>query len=295
MPDANIREYATIETFIPPQEFHFYRRFYITSSFFAVMGIGLLFVGWVPLIFMYFSDGFLNGPIARATIYLTATFLFLVALSRIAKREIDRVRFVVMREGIARMELYREIFVKWSEITGIRCRRIPLGKGLVEITAPHRRLILPSTITDFAGLGEALRQGLMYAGKETLCDETFFSRMAVMGTVNERWNERAKAAFWPIVIATIGFVLFNSFVASRVWGMGTISLIIWAGIGLPLPLLIYAIADIRCNRRLEKALLLNSSGYDAARDLVSELIIGTLIAAPFYGILGIIARTIFHS
>jgi hypothetical protein len=293
MSDVTIQEYATIETFIP-QEFHFCRRFYITSSFFAVMGIGLLFVGWVPLIFMFFSDGFLNGPVARATIYLTATFLSVVALHRIVKREIDRVRFIVMREGIARIESYRETLVKWSEITGIRCRRIPLGKGLVEITAPHRRLILPSTITNFAGLGEALRQGLATAGKAALCNDVFFRTMAVMGTVNERWNERAKAAFWPLVIATSGFVLFNSFVASRVWGVGTISVILWAGIGLPLPLLVYAIADIRCNRRLEKALL-DSSGYDAARDLTGELIIGILITAPFYGIIGIIARTILHT
>ncbi len=292
MSETDLREYATIETFIP-QEFHFCRRFYITSSFFAVMLIGLIFVGWVPLVFMYISDGFVYGPIARATVYLTATFLFLFAFSRIAKREIDRVRFVVMREGVARIESYRKVVVKWGEIANIRCRRIPFTKGLVEISTPRSRLILPSTITDFARLGEALRYGLAYTGRAELCNDAFFREMAVMGTVNERWNERARTTFRPLVIATIGFVLFNSFVASRVWGMGLIPLMIWAGIGLPLPLLIYSIADIRCNRRLEKALL-SCSDYDVKSDFLSELIIGVLIVAPIYGILGIVVgRIIF--
>jgi hypothetical protein len=123
-------------------------------------------------------------------------------------------------------------------------------------------------------------------------DSGLLRTMVAMGTMSERWNERARAAFWPIVAATIGTLLFNAFVASRVWETGSVSLIVWAGISLPMPLLVYAVADIRLNRQYEKALLLGgeTTGKD---DLAGELAFGFLVVAPFYGILGIIARTIF--
>jgi hypothetical protein len=293
MTDTDPGEYAVIETF-PPQEFHYYPNFYIMSSFFAVFLIGLILVVWVPLILAYIADGFLYGPMVRATAYLTATFLFLVLLGRLSRRELDKVCFTVSADGITRRDSYRKLSAAWHDITRVRCRKIPFAKGFVEITTPRNRIFLPSTITDFGTLGAGIRKGLERSGKGELCNDTFLRAMVTMGKVSESWNGRAKAAFWPLVAATILMVLFNSFVALFMWGMGEIPLIIWAGIGLPLPLLVYSIADIRCNRRLQKALL-NGGEYNPARDLSSELLVGALIAAPLYGIFGIIARTIFHS
>lgn len=292
MTDASRGEYAVIETFTP-QEFHYYPNFYIMSSFFAVFLIGLILVVWVPLVFFYIADGFLYGPMVRATAYLTATFLLLVLLGRLGRRELDKVCFTVSAEGIARRDSYRRLSAAWHDITRVRCRKYPFVKGFVEITTHRGRIFLPSTITDFGRLGAGIRKGLERSGKGELCSDAFLRAMVTMGKVSESWNGRAKKAFWPLVAATIAMVFFNSFVASFIWGMGEIPLIIWAGIGLPLPLLVYSIADIRCNRCLEKALL-NNSEYDPARDLSSELLIGALIAAPLYGIIGIIARTIFR-
>ena len=292
MPETNAREdYAVIETY-SPQVFRFYPDFYITSAFFAVFFIGLVFVAWVPLVMVYCSEGTIDVPVARAAAYCTVTFLLLAALGNLGKRELGKVRFVVSQEGIVRSDPYRKISVAWRDITGVRCGRVPFAKGRVEITTSRTRILLPSTITHFDRLSEAVQKGLERAGKAALLDNAFLRTMVAMGKVSERWNDRAKAAFWPLVAATIGIVLFNSFVTSCVWETGTVALIIWAGVGLPLPLLAYSIADIRLNRRYEKALLLGE-GTAFVDDIAGELIFGLLVVAPFYGILGIIARGIF--
>jgi hypothetical protein len=284
-------EYAVIETFLP-QEFRYYHHYYITSSFFAVFFIGLVFVAWVPFVMTVVSDGLSDGPIVRATMYATAAFLFFAALAWRGKREFDRTRFIVSNEGIVRRDKYRTMSAAWREITGVRHRRIPGAKGALEITASHARLLLPSTIAGFGQLCGTIQKGLERAGRPELMDSGCLRAMVAMGAMSERWNARAKRAFWPIVAATVGTILVNAFVASRVWGTGIVALIVWAGMTLPLPLLVYAIADIRLNRKLEKALL-SGSGPDVKDDLAGELVFGFLVAAPFYGIIGIIAKTIF--
>ena len=292
MPEAPTHdEYAVIETF-PPQEFRFYHHYYITSSFFAVFFIGLVFVAWVPFVMTVMSDGIPDGPIVRATVYATAAFLLFAALARLGKREFDRTRFIVSNEGVVRRDPYRTISLAWCDITGVRHRRTPGAKGALEITAPHARLLLPSTIAGFGQLCGAIQKGLERAGRPELMDSGLLRTMVAMGTMSERWNARAKSAFWPIAAATVGTLLLNAFVSSRVWGTGTVALIVWAGITLPLPLLVYAIADIRLNRTFEKALL-SGSGTAVKDDLAGELVFGFLVAAPFYGVIGIIAKTIF--
>jgi hypothetical protein len=292
MQDAHARyEYAVIETF-PPQEFRFYQHYYITDSFFAVFFIGLVFVAWVPCAMVAWHDGFPEGPIVRAAVYSTAAFMLFAALGLIGKREFDRTRFIVSFDGFVRRDPYRTVSVAWRDITIVKGRMVPGAKGALEIRAPHARILLPSTITGFGRLCGAIQRGLERAGRPAVLDNELLRTMVAMGTVSERWNERAKAAFWPIAAATIGTVLFNAFVASCVWETGSVSLIIWAGISLPIPLLAYAVADFRCNRQCEKALLLGNE-TPVKDDLAGELAFGFLVVAPLYGVLGIIARTIF--
>jgi hypothetical protein len=276
MAGTDAGSYAVIETFTP-QEFRYYPQYYITSAFFAVFFMGLIFVVWVPLVMTYCTEGLLNWPAIRAAVSLTATFLLLVALGRLAKREFGRTRFIVSHEGIVRRDLYRTVSIAWRDIVSVRRRRRPGAKGALEITAPYARLLLPSTITEFGRFCGAVRNGL---------------ERAAMGTVSERWNERAKAAFWPLAAAAVGTLLFNAFVVSRVWEMGPAALIVWAGTGLPMPLVVYSVADIRFNRRLEKALLAGNNSA-AEDDFAAEIVVGFLVVAPLYGILGIIAKTIF--
>ena len=276
----------------PTREFHFFPRFYISSVFFALFSIGLVLVVWLPLIYLYLYSGVLYGPIVRATLYLTATFLLFVMLGRIGKRELDKVRFTVSPEGVARRSPYRTIALAWGDIASVRCRNIPFVKGFVELSGPRGKLLLPSTITGFALLGRAFAEGLERAGKGNLCDETALRRIAAMALVSEAWNERARVALWPLTAATIGAVLFNALTAGRVWGAGPVPLFLWASMGLPMPLLAYGIADIRLNRRLEKALLKNER-YDAKSDFRSEVLFGSLVVALAYGVLGIILKPIF--
>jgi hypothetical protein len=284
-------EYAVIETF-PPQEFRFFHHYYITSSFFAVSFIGLVFVAWVPFAMVAWQEGFPDAPIVRAAVYSTAAFMLLTALGLIGKREFARTSFIVSFDGLVRRDPYRTVSVAWRDITCVRGRRVPGAKGALEIRAPYARILLPSTIAGFGRLCGEIRKGLERAGRAELIDSGLLRAMVAVGTMSERWNERARAAFWPIVAATLGTLLFNAFVASRVWEIGSVSLVIWAGIGLPVPLLAYAVADIRLNRKYEKALLLGSA-ITGEEDLAGELVFGFLVVAPIYGILGIIARTIF--
>jgi hypothetical protein len=262
------------------------------SLFFAVFFMGLVFVAWVPFVMEVCSGGVSDGSIFRAAAYTTATFILLAMLGRLGKREFDRTRFIVSLDGIIRRDPYRTVSVTWRDITGVRVRRIPGAKGALEITAPGARIFLPSTISGFEQLCGAIQGGLERAGRAELLDSGFLRVMAAMGTMSERWNQRAKKAFWPIVAASVGTLLFSVFVGLLVWETGTLSLIVWAGITLPLPLLVYAVADFRLNRKIEKSLLAGS-GSAFTEDLAGEFFSGFLIVAPFYGILGIIARTIF--
>lgn len=284
-------DYAVIETF-PPREFRFFRHYYITSSFFAVFFIGLVFVAWVPFVIVVLSEGILDGPIVRAAAYTTAAFLFFTALAKIGKREFDKTLFIVSNEGIIRRDPFRTLSAAWHDIIGVRNRRIPGAKGSLEIRTPHARILLPSTISGFGQLCGAIQKGLERAGRGGLMDSGFLRTMTAMGTMSERWNARAKASVWPIIAATLGTLLLNVFVALCVWKTGPVSLIVWAGITLPLPLLVYSVADIRLNRSIERALLLDN-GTDIKEDLAGELAFGFIVTAPFYGILGIIAKTIF--
>ncbi|MBN1128533.1 MAG: hypothetical protein JXA71_06080 [Chitinispirillaceae bacterium] len=284
-------EYAVIETF-PPQEFRFFRHYYITSSFFAVFFIGLVFVAWVPLAMAAWQEGFPDAPVVRAAVYSTVAFLLCAALGLIGKRESARTRFIVSFDGIVRRDPYRTVSMAWRDITFVRGRRMPGAKGALEIRTSHTRILLPSTIESFGRLCDEIRKGLERAGRPAVMDSVLLRDVVAMGTMSERWNERARAAFWPIVGATLGTLLFNAFVASRVWEAGSVTLIIWAGISLPMPLLAYAVADFRLNRQCEKALLLGNE-TPVKDNLAGELAFGFLAVAPFYGILGIIARTIF--
>jgi hypothetical protein len=284
-------EYSIIEAFLP-REFRFYRHYHIMSSFFAVFFIGLVFVAWVPFVMELFYQGVSDGSAFRAAAYATATFLFLVLLGRLGKREFDRTRFIVSLDGLIRRDPYRTVSVTWRDITGVRVRRIPGAKGALEITAPGAKIVLPSTILGFGQLCGAIQRGLERAGRAELLENGFLRVMEAMGTMSERWNERAKKAFWPIVAATVGTLSFNILVSSLVWETGTLSLIVWAGTTLPLPLLVYAVADFRLNRKFEKALRAGSNTA-VKDDLAGELVFGFLIVAPVYGIFGIIARTIF--
>jgi hypothetical protein len=284
-------EYAVIEAF-PPEEYRFFTRYHIMASFYAVFFLGLVFVVWVPFLMEACSGGVADPSVVRAAAAITAAFALLAVLGGLGKREFDRTRFIVSHERIVRSDAYRTVSIAWRDIVTVRNRKFPGAKRALELTASGARILLPSTIAGFGRLCAGVRRGLEQAGRGTLMDSVQLRAMAAAGDMAERWNRRAKNAFWPLSAATVGVLLFNAFVASRVWGTGTLSLVVWAGIGLPLPLLVYAVADIRCNRTFEKALL-SGSGNAYKEDLVTELIIGFLVVAPFYGILGIIARTIF--
>jgi hypothetical protein len=292
MPEANAHdEYAVIEA-VFPQEFRFYTHYHIMSSFFAVIFIGLVLVAWVPFVMELYSHGIHDGPEFRAAAYSTATFILLVALGRLGKREFDRTRFIVSLDGISRRDPYRTVSMAWRDITGVRVSRKPGAKGALEITTLEARMLLPSTISGFEKLCSTIQKGLERAGRAELLDSGFLGLMAAMGTMSERWNKRAKKAFLPIVAATVGTLLFNAFVGSLVWEAKTLSLIVWAGITLPLPLLVFAVADFRLNRKVENVLIAGSGGA-FREDLAGELVFGFIVVAPFYGILGILARTIF--
>jgi hypothetical protein len=292
MPDTDARDgYAVIET-VPPREFRFFRHYYITFSFFAVFFIGLVFVAWVPFAMVAWQEGFPDPPVVRAAVSSTAAFLLLAALGLTGKRGFARTRFIVSIDGIVRRDPYRTVSVAWRDITGVRGRRAPGAKRALEIAAPHASILLPSTIAGFGRLCGEIRKGLEGTGRPELMDSGLMRAMTAAGVMSERWNGRARHAFLPIVAATLGTLLFNAFVASRVWGIGSVSLIIWAGITLPLPLLAYAVADFRFNRAHERALL-QGGGSPFREDMAGELAVGFLAVAPLYGILGIIARTIF--
>jgi hypothetical protein len=241
----------------------------------------------------YLTGGLRYGPVVRAAVYGTTSFILFVLLGRRGRRELDKVRFVVSREGMVRSTPYRKTAVRWPDIVSVRCRRVPFLKGFVEVAASHTKLYLPSTIAGFALLGTALRRGLESAGKTALCNDAFYAEMAAMGDVGERWNARAKAAFWPLTLSTIGAALFNAFVALWVWKLGPIPLVLWTAICLPAPLIVYSIADLRLNRQLKKSLM-REEGTAYREDLWGELIIGFLVVMPFYGIFGIFFKTIFH-
>jgi hypothetical protein len=275
-----------------PREFHFFPYFPITAFFFAVISLGLVFVLWLPILYLYFYAGILNGQAVRASSYCTATFLLVVLFGRLSQRELGKVRFIVSPEGVARRAPFRTIGLRWEDIEQVRCRRLPFVKGFVEISGGRRKLLLPSTIAEFALLGQEIARGLERAGKGNRCNDATLQRIGAMALVAEGRNERARRSFLPFTAATIGTVLFNALIAARVWAAGPIPIIFWASCVLPLPLLAYSIADARLNRRHGIALV-NGDDFDARSAFRSELLFSALITTLAYGVLGIVIKPIF--
>jgi hypothetical protein len=275
-----------------PREFRFFPSFPITAFFFIVIAIGLIVILWIPLVYLYFYSGMINGVIARTASSSTLTFLLIAALGRLSSRELAKVRFIVSREGIIRKTPFRTTGIRWTEVDRLSCRSMPFVKGFVALHGRKRSLLLPSTIVGFASLGEAISRELHRAGKASLYDETLVTRMAAFGRVAEAWNERARAYLVRFTVATIGAAALNALTAGKLWAFSPVPLILWASIGIPLPLVAYAVADARFNRRYEKALI-GGFDFDKRQAFRNELLMSALVASLAYAVLGILIKPIF--
>jgi hypothetical protein len=266
--------------------------YYIGTFFLILLFIALLVVGYLPLLYSFLSYGIIHAPLQRAVMYLSATFFLFLLLARFSRKEMDKVRYRLTDQSIGYGTSFTAVEIPFSNITRFSVRSFPLIKGYVEIIGMGKRIVLPSTIHRFGEMAEALYERLMANGREDLCDPQKRDALRRIACVAAFSQARSRAAFFPLLAGTIGTAPINAFIARIVWDAAGLPQVIWMGIGLTLPLLMYGLTDYRLNRSLDR-MLRREPGAIPRLSLRDELLFSSLVILGFYAAFGIVFKSLF--
>jgi hypothetical protein len=263
--------------------------YYIGTYFLVLLFFGLLVIAYLPLLFSYIVFGSVYGPLQRVTMYLSVTYFLILLIARFARNEMDKIRFIVSDRSITRASTFSTTTIPYSAISRCSIRAFPLIKGFVRITAANSRITLPSTIHRFDDLAEGLIERLTMNGRNDLCSTRDINALRRIACVAAFSQARSRAAFFPLVYATIITAAFNAFIAGLIWGANGISVVVWSGLSLFAPLLVYGLADFRLNRNVERQLLHDPSALPRLQ-LSEELLLSSLVIAGVYACAGFLFK-----
>ncbi|MBN2037916.1 MAG: hypothetical protein JW768_14335 [Chitinispirillaceae bacterium] len=265
---------------------------YIATYFLFLLFIGLVVVAYLPLLVSLLTYGVVYAPLQRASMYLSATYVILLLLARFAHIEISRVQFILTPSSLVHKSTFSFIEIPYQDMTRCDIRTIPLIKGFIAVSAPGKRIILPSTITRFGDLAACLVKRLQAAGNGALCSAAHTHTLRRIALVTEFSHARSRAAFFPLVYATVCSTLANAFIAAMIWNGSGFAQVVWTGITLFMPLLVYGLADFRLNRSLAKQLKRDPACLPHLT-LGSELLLALFIVGMSYALLGIAFKAFF--
>jgi hypothetical protein len=264
-------------------------QYYIGTFFLILLFIGLLVVGYLPLLYSFLVYGTVFAPLERAVMYLSVTYFFLLLIARFMRKEMDRVRFILTDHSIIHESAYTRTEIPFATMERCAVRSFPLIKGYVRITAARRRIVLPSTIHRFSELAEELGNRLSSSGRSDLCGAEKTNALRRIACIAEFSQARSRAAFFPLVHGTILSATANACIAGFIWGVSGVDQVIWMGIGLTVPLCIYGLADFRLNRSVERQLLRDPAALPRL-SLHQELIFSSLAIMGLQAIAGILFK-----
>jgi hypothetical protein len=266
--------------------------YYIGTFFLILLFIGLLVVGYFPLLVSFLFYGTVFAPLQRAVMYLSVTYFFLLLIARFMRKEMDRVQYILTDRSIIHASPFATMEIPFTDMETCAVRSFPLTKGYVRITAAKRRIVLPSTIHRFSELAEELGNRLSSCGRSGLCGAGKINALRRIACVAEFSQARSRAAFFPLVYGTILSAAANAFIAGFIWGVSGVDMVIWMGIGLTVPLCIYGLADFRLNRSVERQLLRDPASLPRL-SLHHELIFSSLIIMGIQAVAGILFKAFF--
>jgi hypothetical protein len=272
--------------------FRMERVYYIGTFFLIFLFIGLLTVGYFPLVYSLLAFGTVLAPLQRAVMYMSATYFFILLISRFMRKEMDRVRYTLTDRSIIQESPFSITEIPFADIQTCAIRSFPLVKGYVRITAAGRRILLPSTIHRFSDLVEELALRLSSCGRSDLCGTQNSNALRRIACIAEFSHARSRAAFFPLIYGTILTVAANAFIAGALWGASAINQVIWMGGTMTAPLLVYGLADFRLNRTIERQLLRDPAALPRL-SLRDELILSSLVITGVLAVAGILFKAYF--
>jgi hypothetical protein len=263
--------------------------YYIGTFFLILLFIGLLAVGYLPLLYSFLVYGTVFAPLQRAVMYLSATYFIFLLIARFMRKEMDRVRVTLTDSSIIHESPFAVTEIPFAGIERFSVRSFPLIKGYVKIAAAKKRIVLPSTICRFGELAEELGNRLASSGRSDLCGAETTNALRRIACVAEFSQARSRAAFFPLVYGTILSATANVFTAGMLWGALGADLVIWMGVGLTVPLCIYGLADFRLNRSVARQLLRDPAALPRL-SLRQELIFSALAIMGLQAVAGIMFK-----
>jgi hypothetical protein len=271
--------------------FRLEKQYYIGSFFLILLFIGLIMVVYLPLLFLQLLYGSVGAPAVRATIFMSGTYFFLLLFTRYIRKEMDAVKYIVTGDSITVKNSFRSTTVSFAEATAFTCRQFPLMKGFAELAAPGRKITIPSTLRDFGMLIDAVAAGLAAGGNAGLCADETVRSMKRIAVVSAFSYARSRAAFYPLIITTITAGVAGAFIAGELWGTAAFPLLMWTGLSLAGPLLVYGIADFRLSSQIGRQLRRDPDALPRV-SLRDELILASLTVALHYGAAGVIFKAL---
>ena len=269
--------------------YRFEKQYYIGTFFLILLFIGLIMVVYLPLLFLHLVYGSVGAPAVRATIFMSGTFFFILLFTRFMRKEMDAVMYVVTPDSLILKNSFRTVTLSFAEATGFACRRYPFMKGFAELSAPGRKIAVPSTLRDFGGLIDAIAAGLAAGGKAGLASGGTLRDLKRIALVSEFSYARSRAAFVPLIYATVAVGIAGAFIASEVWVTAQFPLLIWTGVSLAAPLLAYGIADFRLGREIDRQLRQNPNAPPRV-SLRDEIVMASITVALLYFSAGVVFR-----
>jgi hypothetical protein len=107
-------------------------------------------------------------------------------------------------------------------------------------------------------------------------------------TVFQNSYDRLKPAFYPLIGISISIFFINILIASIIWDLALIPLLLWSITGAYFPIIAYAIADWNINRKIK---MTGQGKY--AYDFDVEYLFSGLLIFTLYLITGILFKAFF--
>jgi hypothetical protein len=251
--------------------------------------IGVIFIfSWFPAIFSILAYGALIQSALRAATYLNATAIALLLLYHFVKKELRKIEVVFMDERLILKTAYKVTTIRISEITNLRYKKIPFLKGLITVIAKDASIAVPLCIENCKEFTSTLMNVLTDLNKTDVFDMNSNRLLLEDVTVFQNSYNRLKPAFYPLIGISISIFFVNILIASIIWNLALIPLLLWSITGAYFPVIAYAIADWNINRKIK---LTGKENY--ADDFSVEYLFSGLLIFTLYLITGIFFKAFF--
>ncbi len=227
------------------------RFLYLELLFLYVIG-SFCTISWFPLIFsILVYDGILRSAI-NASLLLNLTALIIFLLYRFIKSEMHRISFIITEDQIIKKGFSRTTSIRISDIKSLQYIRIPGIRGFLKLSTSDNVMKIPLCIEHTLAFIISLQNRLKGNPNDltSINDTQLFEDVKVF----QDSYQRSLKAFSPLILISLVLFFFNTIVAVKFWELALIPTLLFAMIGMFLPLIGYCIADVKINHSVRNLL-----------------------------------------